>query len=173
MRAGAALTLATLLLLAGAPVRAFHDEFGDTYQLRLGDFTLVGRYRAGSCALQGSFRSLRGAHTTFTVYWLPGRSLHLATHHPEVARVNGRQTMQFRFPDGTAMAFATTRNGNQLQTRIGFGAAAQRFYEAIERNPSMRIELPAVGDAVNVSLEKREEAVAAMFHCRDDYLHRR
>lgn len=172
MRAAAALALAALLL-AGSPARAFHEEFGDTYQLRLGDFTLVGRYRAGSCALQGSFRSLRGARTTFTVYWLPGRSLYLATHHPQVARVGGRQTMQFRFPDDTAMAFATTRNGKQLQTRIGFGSAAQRFHEAIERNRSMRIELPAVGDAVDVSLEKREEAVAAMVHCGDDYLHRR
>jgi hypothetical protein len=112
-----------------------------------------------------------GQPVTFAIYWRPGRALVLVTNHPGTGAVQGAQTMQFRFPSGEAMAFATTRSGNQLQTNIGFGGAAQRFYTALRANPSLRIELPGVNDIVEVSLAEREQVISAMLHCRDDYLH--
>ena len=65
------------------------------------------------------------------------------------------------------MAFGVKRNGANLYTNIGFGSTARTFYAQMERAGSMRIEIPGLGDAVDVSLGKRRELEAAMRHCRD------
>jgi hypothetical protein len=88
------------------------------------------------------------------------------TMHPNYKAVTGQQPVQFRFPDGTVMAFGMVRKGIALQTNIGFGAEARRFYKAIEANPSLRIELPGVNDAVDVSLAERRRVEGGLRYCR-------
>ena len=75
--------------------------------------------------------------------------------------------MQFRFPDGQAIAFKMKRRGDRVQASIGFGSAAKKFYKMIEANPSLRIELPGIGDTLDVSLKQRRQLEGAMRHCRD------
>jgi len=164
-------TIALVLQLALFTLPAQAAHYGETYKADLGSFTVHGSFSKKSCSAQATLRSVRGARVGFAIYWRVGRSLHLLTTHPDNARVSGPQNMQFRFADGQAVAFVTRRNGAQLETNIGFGNAANRFYEMIAANPSLRIELPAIGDAVDVSLADRERILQAMFYCRDEFLH--
>jgi hypothetical protein len=128
---------------------------------------VLGSYSKRSCAAQATLRSDKGQRVGFSVYWVPGRALHLLTTHPGYSSVDGKQQVRFRFPDGKAMTFAMKRSGNSLQTNIGFGLQAKAFYRQIDSNPGLRIEIPVVGDAVDVDLGRRREVEAAMRHCRD------
>ncbi len=140
---------------------------GNTLKLKFGVFDIYGTYTKRSCQAQTFLRSARGQRMGFAIYWVPGKSLYLMTKHPASERVSGRQQVQFRFPSGEAMAFAMKRQGDLVQASIGFGSTAQDFYELIEANRSLRIELPGIGDAIDVDLSKRREVEAAMRYCRD------
>ncbi len=152
-------------LLAPLPAAAIPD--GNTMKLSFGGFDVYGTYTKRSCAAQTFLRSARGERIGFSIYWVPGRSLYVMTKHRGYARAGGRQQVQFRFPGGEAMAFAMKRRGERVQADIGFGATARKLYKLIEANRSLRIELPGVGDAVDVDLSRRRELESAMRHCRD------
>lgn len=158
-----------LALAPATPGAAFH--LGETWRVSYGTFTVHGTYSQRACSAQANLRSVTGANVSFSIYWRPGRSLHLITTHPRAGQAQGAPNMQFRFPDGQAVAFATSKSGNQLQTNIGFGGAAQRFYRMIEANGSVRIELPGINDVVDVSLAERAAVVRALFNCKDEFLH--
>ena len=152
-------------LLAANPALAIPE--GDRLKLSLGSFDVYGTWSKKSCAAQTVMRSQARKRVGFSVYWTPGRQLYLMTTHPDARRVQGNQQVQIRFPNGEAMAFAMKRTGQALYTDIGFGSNARSFYRQIESNRSMRIEWPALDDAVDVDLRQRRELEAAMRHCRD------
>ncbi|MBV0911876.1 hypothetical protein [Anianabacter salinae] len=154
-------------MLAG-PVLA--QDLGETFRTRFGPFTVVGTFSKQTCQAQQTARSAQGQAVGFTVYWRPGRSLHLITQHPGYRAVQGNQPIRFVFPDGRAMDFDMTRNGSVLGTQIGFGSKAQQFYRLLEANQSLRIDMPAVNDSVQIDLAMRPELIRAMFFCRDEFL---
>lgn len=161
----ALLPAALALASVGGPAVAAPE--GNTMKLRFGQFEVIGTYTKRSCAAQATLRSARGARVGFSVYWVPGSALYLLTMHPNAAQVSGNGQVNFRFPNGQAVAFGMKRNGTSLFTNIGFGGTAQNFYRMIEANGSLRIEIPSLGDAIDVSLAQRREVEAAMRHCRD------
>ncbi|MDF0602513.1 hypothetical protein P1J78_17380 [Psychromarinibacter sp. C21-152] len=156
---------ALMLALTTGPAPAAPE--GNTMKLRFGAFEVIGTYSKRSCAAQSTLRSAKGARVGFSIYWVPGRSLYLLTMHPNAGQVTGNRQVNFRFPGGQAVAFGMKRSGNNLFTNIGFGGTAKNFYKLIEANGSLRIEIPSLGDTIDVSLAQRREVEAAMRHCRD------
>ena len=161
------LALAATLGLTGLATPASAVPEGNTLKLSFGNYIVYGTYTQRSCAAQSSVRSLKRKPVGFSIYWLPGRTLYLLTQHPQAGKVRGTQPVTFRFPNGQSMAFNMKRQGKSLFTDIGFGGQAKSFYKLIESSPSMRIEWPALGDAVDVPLNRRRELESAMRHCRD------
>lgn len=154
-----------LAIFLAAPAHAVPDA--DTLKLTFGQFDVYGTYSKRSCAAQIFLPSARGQRMGFSIYWVPGRKLYLMTQHPGYTRARGQQKVQFSFPSGQAMAFDMKRKGARVQADIGFGKAARSFYQLIEANRSMSIDLPGVGDRVEVPLVRRRELESAMRHCRD------
>ena len=139
----------------------------DTLKLSFGKFDVYGTYSKRSCAAQTFLRSAKGHRMGFLIYWVPRKSLFVSTKHPAFAQVSGKQVVQFRFPDGQAMAFKMKKQGDHVQASIGFGSQAKKFYKLIEANDSLRIELPGLGDVLDVDMSRRRELESAMRHCRD------
>lgn len=152
-------------ILLAAPSDAAPDA--DILKLSFGKFDVYGTYSKRSCAAQTFLRSARGQRLGFSIYWVPGRKLYVMTRHPGYEQARGNQQVQFRFPSGQTMTFDMKRKGARVQADIGFGKTARAFYKLIEANSAMSIELPGVGDRVEVALERRRELEAAMRHCRD------
>ncbi len=143
---------------------------GESFRTSFGPFKIVGSFSKQMCQAQQVARSANGANVGFTVYWRPGRSLHLVTQHPAYRQVEGRQPIRFTFPDGRSMEFDMARNGSVLGTQIGFGGKAQQFYRLLDSNRSLRIDMPGIGDSVPIDLAMRDEVIRAMFFCRDEFL---
>jgi len=160
--AGAGLLMA--LSAAPVPAQEFHDS--DTLKLGFGTFSIFGTYSKQACSAQANMRSARGQRVGFSIYWRPGKSLYLLTTHPAYQKAAGQQQVQFRFPDGSVMVFPMRRSGAKLQTNIGFGAKARKFYDAITASRSVRIEMPGVGDAVDVDLSNRRQVEGGMRYCK-------
>jgi len=159
--------LAGVLVLAALSVTASAAPDQNTLKLSFSTFDVFATYTKRSCAAQADLRSARGQKMAFVIYWLPGKALYLMTQHPGYASARGKQVVQFRFPNGETMAFAMKRKGARVQANIGFGASAKKFYKLIEANQSVRMELPGIGDTVDVNLSRRREIEGAMRHCRD------
>jgi len=145
---------------------------GETYRAQFQGFTVHGSYSKGACSAQANLRSHSGKTVAFSIYWRPGRSLHLLTTHPDAARLAGRGQAVFAFPDGTGLAFPMRRQGAQLSTSIGFGSTAQTFYRKIQAHPRLQIQFPALGDAVDVALTDKARVESALFFCKRAFLHK-
>ena len=154
-----------LIVFALNPANAAPNQ--DQLKLSFGKFDIFGTYSKRSCAAQTFLRSAKGQRMGFLIYWVPRKSLFLSTKHPSFARTSGKQVVQFRFPDGQVMAFNMKKSGDQVQANIGFGSTAKKFYKMIEANNSLRIELPGLGDVLDVDMSRRRELESAMRHCRD------
>jgi len=159
-----AVGLAAVLATPGLAAATFHDS--NTLKLSFGVFSVFGNYTKQACSAQANLRSSRGRRVGFSIYWKPGRALYLITTHPDAASASGAQQIQFRFPGGKAMAFAMSRSGPKLQTNIGFGAKARKFYDALSTSASVRIELPGVGDTVDLDLSARRQLEGGMRYCK-------
>ena len=159
------LAMLPLLFALAVPANAAPDQ--DRIKLSFGQFDIFGVYSKRACTAQTFLKSARGNRMGFAIYWRPGKNLYVMTKHPAFAKAGGQQTVQFRFPDGQAMAFKMKRKGERVQASIGFSSTAKKFYKMIEANQSMRIELPAIGDTLDVSLKRRRELEAAMRHCKE------
>ena len=159
------LMLVALVWLCAGAAQATPEQ--DLIKLSFGSFDVYGTYSKKSCAAQTFLTSARGQRLGSSIYWVPGRALYVMTKHPGYAQVSGAQTVQFRFPDGQAMAFKMKRKGTRVQASIGFGATARKFYKMMAANNAMQIELVGVQDTVSVNLDPREQLEGAMRHCRD------
>lgn len=163
-RAAHALLLGGALALWAGPVAAYHQ--GETLKVNVGTFSIHGSYARKSCSAQANLRSAARQAVGFALYWRPGKSLHLAVTHPKNAAASGKQTMRLVFPDGSVLDYPMKRRGNQLQSSIGFGNKAQTLYKTLQRNNRLQIELPGVGDRVDVSLAERELVEGGLFYCQ-------
>ena len=167
--AGAALAaLLTVTTLAGTPsgVRAA-TQFHDSERLRLdyGEFVVNGRYSKRACSAQANLKSRRGKTVGFALYWRVGKDLYLLVSHPDNKTLKGRQKITFAFANGRKVVFPMRGRGTMLQVPIGFGPRGTSFYNAIQKNDSLRILMPGVGDEVRVNLARKAEVERAMWVC--------
>ena len=162
LAAGFALSLS----LFGSSVSAASYQDSETLKLDYGTFNIHGSASKRACSAQANLKSRGGKNTGFAIYWRIGRTIHLLVSHPNNSKVNGKHKANFVFPDGSSVNFPMSRSGNQLQVRIGFGPRGSAFYDSLTKNRSVVIQLPAVGDSVDVDLSERERVEIGMEICR-------
>jgi len=159
---------AVALLLVASPANAFHD--GETLKLDFDQFNIHGSFSKKSCSAQADMKSAGGKNTGFSIYWRPGKGLHLLVKHPGNAAISGAQKIHFVFANGKKVTFPMKGKGALLQVPVGLGPRGSSFYSAVQANPSVRIDMPGVKDHVVVDLRQRDKVEAGMNLCRE-WLH--
>jgi len=166
-----AVTIGLTVALSAAqavPTAAYHE--GNTLQLKFNTFTIHGNYAKRYCSGQANLTSKAGNSVAVAVFWRAGKNLSILARHPGVAKVKGRQKVVFKFPDGKRIVFPMQKAGDQLQVRVGFGPRGTGFYDALMANRRVLVEMPSLGDAIDVDLSEREEAASGALYCRE-WLH--
>jgi len=162
---GAVATLVATLFLA-VPV-AEARQGGETLQLDFGAFSIHGSYAKRACSAQANLKSKNGEKVGFALYWRIGKDLYLLVSHPGNAALKGKQKIRFAFDAGQKVTFPMRGNGAQLQVPIGIGPRGSAFYNAVQANDAVTIEMPGVGDSVRVDFGRRDEVQGGMQSCSD------
>jgi len=162
---GAVASLIAALFFTASPTYASHS--GETLQMDFGAFSIHGNYDKQACSAQANLTSKNGENVGFAIYWRLGKDLNLLVSHPGNTALKGKQKIRFVFDAGQKVTFPMRGNGAQLQVHIGIGPRGSSFYNAIQANNAVTIEMPGVDDNVRVDLSRRDEVQGGMQSCRD------
>ena len=156
------------VFLTSTHAQAYHD--GETLKIEKGDFRIIGSYTKAACSAQATLKSNAGAKVGFSIYWRPGKDLYLLVTHPKNASVSGRHKINFVFPDGKKVLFPMVKHGTQLQVPVGIGPRGASFYNALQSNRAVRLDMPMISDSVDVDLRLRAQVQQALEAC-EQWLH--
>lgn len=156
------LGLSLVALLAPSLLRAENQ-----LRMNFGTFSVHGNRAKQSCSGQANLVSAAGHKVSAAIHWRVGKNLFLLARHPDVVKVKGRQNVVFAFPDGRKISFPMQQASGQLQIPVGIGPRGLSFYDALMENPSVKVELKAVNDWIQVDLKDKTKAETGALYCRE------
>ncbi len=158
------LVLPVALLLLGPPAMAKHN--GATMMDDRGLFQISGNAAKNACTAETRLNSAAANKVGLSIYWRPSQSIHLLVRHPAFQSSAAKQTLRFRFPDGTEMTFRLKQYGKIAQMPLGLETVVSSLFHAIKKNTSVTIDLVDVGDSIELDLSERKAVEDGMEACR-------